>query len=335
MNNTLISVIVPVYNTGQYLRKCIDSLINQTYNNIEIILVDDGSTDRSGVIIDEYKLKDKRINIIHQNNCGVSETRINGFKISNGDFIVFVDADDYAEPQYVQKLYECYESTKADLVVCQYYNERNGIRKELRRLEIGFYDKKGIEELKKTVFYYDIRIFLTGVFMGPFCKLIKREYAEGFLKAGLGFWYGEDQIGMMYLINNIKSMCIIPDFLYTYVKHEDQVTSHFRSDLWDAYYKLWTKLLEIDNRETTKHQLTYRFWYYSINFYNSAITQLTFSQLLKMTYHIFDSPLIRECVFNKNIISDIIKNRKDKCKFLLLKHRLYIPLCMFSHIRNI
>lgn len=334
METSLISIIVPVYNIEKYLRKCIDSLINQTYHHIEIILIDDGSTDHSGVICDEYRQKDDRIKIIHQKNLGVSKTRINGFNNSHGDFIVFVDSDDYAEPQYIQKLYECYESTKADLVICQYYNESNGIRKELRRLEIGFYDQEGIEELKKTVLYYDIRTHLTGVFMGPFCKLIKREFAEGFLKAGLGFWYGEDQLGMMYLINNIKSMCIIPDFLYSYVKHDDQVTAKYRPDLWDAYYKLWSKLVEIDPEETTKTQLTYRFWYYSINFLNKSIFHENFISLLKVTRHIFDSPLIRECVFGKDIIYNTLESRKEKWRYNLLKYRYYLTFCIYSYIRN-
>ena len=93
----LISVIVPVYNAEKYLRECLDSIVNQTYHNIEIILVDDGSTDASGAICDEYADKDIRIKVIHSANKGVTAARINAFETSSGDYITFVDADDFLD----------------------------------------------------------------------------------------------------------------------------------------------------------------------------------------------------------------------------------------------
>lgn len=94
MDNTLISIIVPIYNVEKYIRKCIDSLINQTYHHIEIILVDDGSTDESGNICEEIAKKDKRIKVFHKRNGGVSSARNLGIDNSNGDFLCFFDADD-------------------------------------------------------------------------------------------------------------------------------------------------------------------------------------------------------------------------------------------------
>ena len=91
------SIIVPVYNVEKYLHRCVDSLIKQTYKNIEIILVNDGSTDSSGSICDDFKSKDSRINVIHQKNQGVAETRNSGLKIAQGEYIVFVDSDDTIE----------------------------------------------------------------------------------------------------------------------------------------------------------------------------------------------------------------------------------------------
>ncbi len=94
-NQALISVIIPVYNVEEYLHKCVDSVINQTYKNIEILLIDDGSTDSSGRICDEYSAKDERIRVIHQQNGGLSVARNTGIDASNGDYIYFLDSDDY------------------------------------------------------------------------------------------------------------------------------------------------------------------------------------------------------------------------------------------------
>lgn len=98
----LISVIVPVYNVENYLCKCVDSIINQTYNNLEIILVDDGSTDGSASICDEYVLKDSRVKVIHKENGGVSSARNIGIAEASGEYICFVDSDDWLELDYFE-----------------------------------------------------------------------------------------------------------------------------------------------------------------------------------------------------------------------------------------
>lgn len=105
MKDDLISVIVPVYNVEKYLHKCINSILNQTYKNLEIILIDDGSTDNSGKICDEYALKDNRIKVIHKENGGLSSARNAGLDICSGDYIGFVDSDDYIAEDMYEYLY--------------------------------------------------------------------------------------------------------------------------------------------------------------------------------------------------------------------------------------
>ena len=100
----LISVIVPVYNVEEYLTQCIESIINQTYTNLEIILVDDGSTDQSGKICDEYAIKDDRIQVIHKENRGVGSARNVGLDTSKGEYVSFVDSDDYVDKNYIKIL---------------------------------------------------------------------------------------------------------------------------------------------------------------------------------------------------------------------------------------
>jgi glycosyltransferase involved in cell wall biosynthesis len=120
MNKELISVIVPVYNVEKYLANCIESIIHQTYDRLEIILVDDGATDSSGEIADKYAGQDKRIKVLHKKNGGLSDARNAGIKAAKGNFIAFVDSDDWVEPDYINKLFEAAYRTGADITICNY-----------------------------------------------------------------------------------------------------------------------------------------------------------------------------------------------------------------------
>ena len=115
-----ISIIIPVYNVETYIHKCIGSVLAQTYRNIEVILVDDGSPDNSGIICDEYAKKDKRVIVIHKKNGGLSDARNAGIDAATGDYIVFVDSDDYIAPDMIEKLYETQKRNNADITVCGY-----------------------------------------------------------------------------------------------------------------------------------------------------------------------------------------------------------------------
>lgn len=111
----MVSVIVPVYNTEKYLRKCIDSIIAQTYKDLEIILVDDGSTDSSGSICDGYALKDPRVRVVHKENGGLASARKAGIGIAKGEYVGFVDSDDWIEPDMYRTLYEAVAAADADI----------------------------------------------------------------------------------------------------------------------------------------------------------------------------------------------------------------------------
>ena len=125
--NPLISVIVPVYNVEPYLRQCVDSILAQTYENLEIILVDDGSLDRCPQICDGYAKKDERIRVIHKENGGLSDARNAGLNIATGDYIGFVDSDDWIEPNMYNHLIRTLLKYEADISVCG-YQESNGKR---------------------------------------------------------------------------------------------------------------------------------------------------------------------------------------------------------------
>ena len=118
-----VSIIVPVYKVEKYLRKCIDSIINQTLKDIEIILVDDGSPDNCGKICDEYAAKDTRIKVIHKENGGLSSARNAGMEVAEGEYIGFVDSDDWIETDYVGELLFCLIQSESDMAICSIRHE--------------------------------------------------------------------------------------------------------------------------------------------------------------------------------------------------------------------
>ena len=117
-NVSLLSVIVPVYKVEQYLEKCVDSILGQTFKNIEIILVDDGSPDNSGVICDEYAKKDHRIEVIHKSNGGVSNARNVAIEQANGEYLMFIDSDDIVSDDLCKVLFEMLKNNNADISIC-------------------------------------------------------------------------------------------------------------------------------------------------------------------------------------------------------------------------
>ncbi len=118
-----VSVIVPIYNVQDYLRQCLDSVIGQTFSDYELILVDDGSTDGSGLICDEYDNKDKRVKVIHQENAGLPAARKVGIEHSQGEYVLYVDADDWVDDNHLDILVRKAEQEEADVVICGFYFE--------------------------------------------------------------------------------------------------------------------------------------------------------------------------------------------------------------------
>lgn len=124
-DNELISIVVPVYNAENYLEKCINSIIGQTYRNLEIILIDDGSNDNSLSICEKFALQDNRIKVFHQNNGGVASARNKGLSEASGEFIAWVDSDDSTEPEYIEKLYNAVKEYNADIsIALKQYKEQ-------------------------------------------------------------------------------------------------------------------------------------------------------------------------------------------------------------------
>lgn len=160
----LISIIVPVYNIERYLRQCIESICKQTYRELEIILVDDGSTDDSAYICDEYAKQDSRIKVLHKKNEGLVNARKDGLTLSSGQYIAYVDGDDWIEPEMYKHMYQIMVSQSVDIIMCGRYEDTGEVSKAVfHGVPEGRYGK---EQLLHEIYPRMIvnQSFLNGVF---------------------------------------------------------------------------------------------------------------------------------------------------------------------------
>jgi glycosyltransferase involved in cell wall biosynthesis len=227
MNNSKISVIVPVYNVSRYLTKCIDSILNQTFKDFELILVDDGSTDNSGTICDDYKNKYEFIKVIHTKNCGVSNARNVGIEISGGDYITFIDSDDYIDTRFLEILYKLLMEHSADIVIGGCINIRDNINIVCDCIFSGNVISKS-ETYRKMFMQEDIDV-------SPCGKLYKKNLFEN-LKYPVGERYEDIQI-----IDKIIEQCGI--IVYTKYKGYFYL-QHSGSFMYSTLPKEWMCLIK-------------------------------------------------------------------------------------------
>ncbi len=168
--NPLISVIVPVYNVEKYLDRCLKSIAEQTYKNLEIILVNDGSPDNSGKICDEWAKKDPRIKVFHKDNGGAGDTRNYGVEKATGEYIAFVDSDDVIADNYFEFLYDNLVKYDADISCCDFFEFRENESPEFKSAEISERVISGYDACKKM-----LESEVTIVLVSPCCKICKSE----------------------------------------------------------------------------------------------------------------------------------------------------------------
>lgn len=186
--NPKISIVVPIYGVEKYLEKCIDSLLDQTIDNIEIVLVDDGSPDNSGKIADDYALKYSNIKVIHQQNAGLGPARNSGIKASTGEFIGFIDSDDWAQQTMFEKLYKAAKDNKADIVVSGHCDWTNGSVVKTRRHPLAgttIRDKESIDAVRKNLYGHmiddsEVEAFPMSVWIAIYKRKMIEEYGLQF-----------------------------------------------------------------------------------------------------------------------------------------------------------
>lgn len=221
---SLVSVIIPVYKVEMHLARCIDSVLAQTYKNIEVILVDDGSPDNSGKICDEYGEKDTRIKVIHKENGGVSSARNVGIEMASGEYIAFVDSDDYVNETYVSDLVEAILQNGAEFSVCSFYI-KNGQQEtpQLISKERFVFDKISGSECE---------VLLSPVMQGPWNKLfLKSIIVDNNILFDSKIKYAEDAIFVYKYMQFVNNISVVSTPIYYYDTHSDGASRKFYPDM--------------------------------------------------------------------------------------------------------
>ena len=231
MIENMVSVIVPVYNASESLKKCVESIVAQTYENIEIILVNDGSTDNSLDICKELAAKDKRIIVCDKENGGLTSARKYGFDISNGKYLCFVDSDDYVDKDYIKKHIENIQNTNAQMSICSYcYVNKNDIKKITLKYKSKIFDRK----------YFTTELILPRIFSCPNDNTVIPDFVwlrmydrnlitkEAFVSERKV--YTEDIFFNFEYLKYCNKVSIIDDCLYYYVNNEKSLTNKYRNN---------------------------------------------------------------------------------------------------------
>lgn len=216
----LVSVIVPVYKVESYLSRCVDSIINQSYRNLEIILVDDGSPDKCPEICNEFAEKDSRIRVIHKENGGLSSARNAGLDICRGEYIAFVDSDDYIAENYIEKLHTAVKDENADIAVCDFCctGELNEVFKSYNSYDTESFVSDGKEVLRR--YYCNYKGF---GYVVAYNKLYSRRIMNE-----VRFPYGkihEDEYVFADIMLNCGKIACVSDKLYFYFQRGDSIMS--------------------------------------------------------------------------------------------------------------
>lgn len=225
----MISVIIPVYKVEKYLRRCIDSAINQSYPDMEIILIDDGSPDKCGEICDEYAQKDTRIKVIHKENEGVCAARNSGIKQSKGEYIFFLDSDDFIDKQALGILYVHAYITDADITLGNYkvINEKNRIR--LRKyFEKERLDREDLQNASVRFRYFFGKSYGVQVWNTLYKASFIRKCNILFEKK---IYYGEDFLFNAELFFHYPKITLVNKYTYFYFENSESITSSFKKEL--------------------------------------------------------------------------------------------------------
>ncbi len=242
-----ISIVVPIYNVEKYLVQCVNSIINQTLTDIEIILVDDGSPDNCPKICDDYAKKDSRIKVLHKKNGGLSSARNAGIKVATGEYIGFVDSDDYIELDMYEKMYSIAKQYEVDFVMSDYYRF-NDDNKVIATLDIdeGIYDK---EKIKKDIF--PSLIMGDDINYGSLLSVCYCLYRRDlFIKNNLMFdeevKYSEDNLFSSIIGYKASSFYYMKgSYLYNYRYNPNSISKTYKPDAWLVYLKMNNRLKKL------------------------------------------------------------------------------------------
>lgn len=233
MEHTKISIIVPIYNAEQFITKCVDSILTQTERSLELILVNDGSTDNSGTICDEYAKRDHRVKVIHQKNAGVSAARNAGIELATGQYIGFVDSDDWIAPQMYENLLSESERTGSDVVMC----DATMVYDDGRTQADTIAQLSGNRILEKSDFSPSLLLEMAGsawrcIYKNDRYSDKQRKYPLAF---PLGVKFSEDRIFNLYAFGQANQVIYLKESFYNRYINVNSAVHRFHYDYFEAF----------------------------------------------------------------------------------------------------
>lgn len=327
----LVSVIIPVYNQEKYLNKCIDSILSGTYRNLECIIVDDGSTDNSPLLCDEYK-EDERVVIIHKENGGLTSARKAGYEVAKGKFITFIDSDDYVSKDYVEKLYAALKDKDADISVCGHYRDDEGrIIENTYPIPDRIIDGNIIGDYVLPIIG---KIYAAGYENMPgyvWGRLYKRELISETCFVSERDVYTEDDIFQMYVSRGAKRIVFIKDKLVYYRDNSQSLTRRYRNGMWDMLKKRH-KLVEgyfeknrIRNDERLRASAFYAIYVSVTNAYLLGDAKSCVSELKTIRSDVFAQETLKD--LNVNLLRP-----RQKLFYYLFKSKCYHLVFVFRNV---
>lgn len=329
-----ISIIIPVYNVEQYIRKCLDSVVNQTLKQIEIIVVNDGSTDNSFEICKEYAKIDERITLINIENSGVSIARNEGIKHATSEYIMFVDSDDWIEVNMCEALYRKIYKNNADICFC------NNIKEYGNKVEyFDFHSKSEViysSEIKKEIILPLIEendkkiIHKRDSFRGPCAKIYKRQIIiEKNIRFNPYLAIGEDLIFNIEYLSYCNNVVFDEGFLYHYRVNLGSATKRYRENPWRTYKDLLIILQEYLNSNFIEdeyinrfNKLKIKYLIISINNEMSRNNNKNYTERIGYIKSICEDKMIN---FVLNNYSKGTRGTKNKVMLFLLRNKIYWP----------
>ncbi len=255
-----VSVIIPVYNVSGYLARCIESVLTQDFDNYEVILVDDGSTDESGKICDDYAQKHDFIRVVHKENGGLSSARLSGFKVAFGKYLCFIDSDDYLKDSYLKDLYNSIVDNNAEMCICAYYYEKEG---NLRPHSLPN-DRFCITDIKEEFVLpivsesnnYSKRMLPNFMWL----RMIKRDIISEDLFVSEREVYQEDLVFNLLVSNKLNRISLINKPNYIYCHNGASLTEKYRNNAWQMQINLYNTICRFchDNGYSVEDSLAKR-----------------------------------------------------------------------------
>ncbi|MDD3184946.1 MAG: glycosyltransferase family 2 protein [Anaerostipes sp.] len=277
-----VSIIVPVYNVEKYLKKCISSIINQTYINWELLLIDDGSTDNSGLICDEFVERDQRIQVYHMKNHGVAAARNKGLEIAKGKYVFFIDSDDYIDSKYLEHFLM---NSSADFLCSGYQNRRDEDSES--KISVNRYEplKISVSEYKKNYMKYKImRNFV------PMVRFKMNIIQKSKIRFDENVKLGEDVRFNLKYLNNCKEIEVTSYTDYVYWYHQSSATGRFFENRIEKEREECMLTEEFFGETTGENFFRYYCWHAAIGHYERILREKPeckkkVKRLLKQTYN--------------------------------------------------